>query len=217
MALKARVLLYEGRWPEAATAAKEVMDLNRYNLFPDYRGLFLLENENNEEVIFDVQYKNPEYTHGLDIIIELQVNVAPTLDLVNSYLMKDGLPIDESPLYDPGAPYENRDPRLHKTVVIPGYMYRGGIVSDTKYFSTGFGFKKYTSYLDQVAQPSILQSEINIILLRYADILLMYAEAQNEAAGPDESVYQALNQVRSRAGMPVYPAGLTQDQMREMI
>src|SRR5690554_2338101 len=45
----------------------------------------------------------------------------------------------------------------------------------------------------------------------------MYAEAQNEAAGPDESVYQALNQVRSRAGMPVYPAGLTQDQMREMI
>lgn len=217
LSLKTRVLLYESRWAEAAAAAQDVIDLNQYDLFPDYRGLFLLENENNEEVIFDVQYQAPEYTHGLDVIIELQINVAPTKDLVDSYLMKDGLSIQESPQYDPASPYENRDPRLHQTIVIPGHMYRGGIVSDTKYFSTGFGFKKYTTYLDDVAQPSILQSEINIILLRYADILLMYAEAQNEAAGPDESVYQALNQVRSRAGMPVYPAGLTQDQMREMI
>lgn len=217
LALKTRVLLYESRWSEAAQSAKDVMDLNQYNLFPEYRGLFLLENENNKEVIFDVQYKTPEYTHALDIIIELQINVAPTMDLVDSYLMKDGLPVSESTLYDPAQPYENRDPRLHQTVVIPGYMYRGGIVSDTKYFSTGFGFKKYTTYQDDVAQPSLLQSEINLILLRYGDILLMYAEAQNEASGPDESVYEAMNQIRSRAGMPEIPAGLSKDQMREMI
>jgi hypothetical protein len=217
LALKSRVLLYESRWAEAAQTAKAVMDLNEYGLFPDYRGLFLLPNENNEEVIFDVQYKTPEYTHALDIIIELQMNVAPTMDLVDSYLMKDGLPISESTSYDPAQPYENRDPRLHQTVVIPGYMYRGGIVSDTKYFSTGFGFKKYTTYQDNVAQPSLLQSEINLILLRYGDVLLMYAEAQNEATGPDESVYLAMNQIRARAGMPNLPAGLDKDQMREVI
>ncbi|MEX2565147.1 MAG: RagB/SusD family nutrient uptake outer membrane protein, partial [Cyclobacteriaceae bacterium] len=175
LALKTRVLLYEDRWSEAAQAAKAVMDLNQYELYPEYRGLFLLENENNEEVIFDVQYKTPEYTHGLDIIIELQINVAPTKEMVDSYLMSDGLSIQESPLFDPTSPYENRDPRLHQTVVIPGYMYRGGIVSDTKYFSTGYGYKKYTTYKDDLAQPSLLQSEINIILLRYGDVLLMYA------------------------------------------
>ena len=217
LALKSRVLLYESRWPEAAQAAKEVMDLQQYDLFPDYRGLFLLENENNEEVIFDVQYKTPEYTHGLDIIIELQINVAPTKDMVDSYLMSDGLPIHESLLFDPQSPYENRDPRLHQTVVIPGYMYRGGVVSDSKYFSTGYGYKKYTTYKDDLAQPSLLQSEINIILLRYGDVLLMYAEAQNEASGPDESVYGALNAIRSRANMPEIPTGLSQDQMREVI
>ena len=58
---------------------------------------------------------------------------------------------------------------------------------------------------------------IDFILLRYADILLMYAEAQNEVAGPDGSVYDAVNKVRERANMPPLPAGLSQDAMREEI
>lgn len=131
--------------------------------------------------------------------------------------MKDGKSIQESPLYDPAKPYENRDPRLHQTIVIPGYMYRGGIVNMTKYFSTGFGFKKYTTYKDNVSQSSITNSEINFIVLRYADILLMYAEAQNEVAGSDASVYDALRLIRLRAGIPDVPAGLSKDQMREVI
>lgn len=131
--------------------------------------------------------------------------------------MSDGLFVLESPLYDPSHPYENRDPRFHKTIVVPGYMYLGKIVPETKYFSTGFGFKKYTTYKDNAAQSVILQSQINFIVLRYADILLMYAEAKNEATGADESVYTAINQVRTRAGMPAITPGLTKDQMREVI
>ena len=196
---------------------KQVIDMDKYSLFPDYRGLFMLENEGNSEVIFDVQYIVPEYPTSWDIIIELQLNVAPTLDLVNSYFMKDGKSIQESDLYDPAQPYENRDPRLLQTVVIPGYMYRGSIVSESKYFSTGYGFKKYATYKDDVAQPNIINSEINFIVLRYADVLLMYAEAQNEAAGSDESVYNAINEIRQRAGMPEIPSGLSKEQMREVI
>jgi len=217
LALKTRVLLYESRWSEAAATAKEVMDLNQYSLFPDYRSLFLPENENNPEVIFDVQSKTPEYPNYSDLLLELQINLAPTLDLVNSYLMKDGLPIQDSPLYDPEHPYENRDPRLHKTIVVPGYMFRGAVVSETKYFSTGFGFKKYTSYKDSVARENITYSEINYIMLRYADVLLMYAEAKNEAAGGDETVYNALNQIRRRAGMPDFNETLSKEELREAI
>ena len=217
LALKTRVLLYESRWTEAAQSAKAVMDLKKYELFPDYRGLFMLENEGNKEVIFDIQFKVPEYSNSFDNLLEVQMNVAPTLDLVNSYLMSDGKSIGESPLYDPANPYENRDPRMHKTIVIPGYMFRGAIVKSSKYFSTGYGFKKYTTYKDDVAQPTIINSEINFILLRYADILLMYAEAQNEAAGSDASVYEALHQIRLRAGMPDVTPDLSKEQMREVI
>ena len=217
LGLKTRVLLYNSRWSEAATSAKAVMDLNYYSLFADYRGLFFPENENNKEVIFDVQYCSPDYTSSMDIGIESQMGTSPTLDLVNSYLMKDGKSIQESPLYDPATPYENRDPRLLQTIVIPGYLYLGRIVPDGKYYSTEFGYKKYTSYKDDKAEPQNSKTEINYILLRYADILLMYAEAQNEAAGADASVYDALHKIRLRAGMPDIPGGLSKDQMRDAI
>jgi tetratricopeptide (TPR) repeat protein len=218
LALKSRVLLYEGRWSEAAQAAQAVIDLNQYSLFPDYRRLFLLENESNSEVIFDVQYQVPEYFNTFDILLDLQLTLAPTKDLIDSYLVIDGKTTAESLLYDPARPYENRDPRLHQTVVIPGYLYRGAIANPAKYFSTGYGFKKYTTYKDDVVHTgNISQSEINFILLRYADVLLMYAEAQNEAVGPDQSVYDALKEVRQRAGIPEVPAGLSQDEMRQVI
>jgi len=217
LALKARILLYESRWAEAADAAQDVIDLHKYSLFSDYRGLFLPENEGNSEVIFDIQFKVPEYSNSFDNLLEVQMNVAPTLDLVSSYLMSDGKSTSESPLYDPAHPYDNRDPRLQKTIVIPGYMFRGAIVNTTKYFSTGFGFKKYTTYKDNVVQATIINSEINFIVLRYADVLLMFAEAQNEAVGADVSVYDALHQIRLRAGMPDVDAGLSQAEMREVI
>jgi starch-binding outer membrane protein, SusD/RagB family len=219
LSLKARVLLYESRWAETAAAAKAVIDLNEYELFPDYRGLFLPANENNEEVIFDVQYTAPFRTHGMDNILDVQIGSSPTPDLVNSYLMTDGLPSDESPLYNPSQPYENRDPRLLQTVVIPGYMWKGQIADASKYFNTGFGLKKWTIYEDNVARPEVLpgNSDLNIILIRYADVLLMYAEAQNEANGPDQSVYDALNEIRDRSDMPDVQTGLSQDELREVI
>jgi len=216
--LKARVLLYEGRWQEAAAVADQVMKLGVYSLFPDYRQLFMEANENNAEVIFDIQYTAPDYVHSLNLNLDLQLNIAPLGDLVNSYLMKDGLPASASSLYNPAKPYDNRDPRLLQTIVVPGYLFKGMISADKRYYSTGFGYKKYTTYDDNTTYPTdVVNSALNIILIRYADVLLMYAEAENESAGPDASVYAALNQIRRRAGMPDIPPGLSQSDMRGVI
>lgn len=220
LALKTRTLLYAGKWAEAATAAKAVMDLKTYSLFPTYRGIFALENEGNAEVIFDVQFKFPEITTSFDVSLQRYDNAAPTQDLIDNYYLTDGKSIAASPLYNPQKPYENRDPRFYQNIAYPGSKYLGAIVKDNQFAQTGYAQKKYTIYQDDVV-PAVIktdgQSEINYILLRYADILLTYAEAQNEAAGPDASVYDALNQIRKRAGMPNVTAGLTKDQLREEI
>lgn len=219
LAFKTRVLLYASKWEEAARTAREIIDAHTYRLFPDYRGLFYLENEGNEEVIFDVQFKFPEFTHGFDINLDQYNNIAPLPDLVNDYYDKEGVPIAQSAIYDPAKPYENRDPRLQSTVIVKGSLFKGARVTDSQYPRTGYGQKKYTVFKDDIPAATIPdgQSELNYILLRYADVLLMYAEAQNEAFGPDESVYNAIQQIRGRVGMPALRRDLTREELRKEI
>jgi hypothetical protein len=220
LALKARILLYGSKWAAAAEASKAVMDLKSNALFADYRGLFMQENEGNTEVILDVQYKQPEFTHSNDIQFDQFNSFAPTQNLLDDYDLVDGKSIKDSPLYDPAKPFENRDPRLKNTVIYIGSQFKGKTVIATTYPQTGYGLKKGTTYRDTEPSPAGKVdniSDLNVILIRYAEVLLTYAEAQNEAVGPDASVYVAVNQVRKRAGMPDFPAGLSQAAMRERL
>jgi starch-binding outer membrane protein, SusD/RagB family len=218
-ALKAQVLLYAGRWAEAATAAKAIVDAKTYSLYPDYRELFQLDKEGNQEVIFDVEFKFPEFTTSFDINLTDFNSTAPLPDLLNDYYMKDGLPASKSPLFDSKKPYDNRDPRLNQTLILPGTMFRAKTVLANTFGFTGIGQKKYTVYKDNEAGTTLAssQSQINYMVFRYADVLLMYAEAQNEAVGPEASVYSALNLIRSRAGVAAVTPGLTKDQLRTEI
>jgi hypothetical protein len=220
-AMKARALLWAGKWVEAADAAKSVIDMKAYTLFPDSRGTFLFENEGNSEVIFDIQYKFPEFAHSMDISLDAFNTVAPLADLVNDFYMANGKAItDPTSGFDPQNPYLNRDPRFYATINYPGAKYKGVVVTATTYPRTGYGQKKYTIYKDNEVPASTKndnQSDLNYILLRYADVLLMYAEAKNEAVGPDQSVYDAINLIRKRANMPSVTAGLLKDQMRQEI
>jgi hypothetical protein len=232
LALKARVLLFEAsplvntaggteKWAQAAKAAKAVIDLQgaAYALFPDYRALFLPANENSSESIFDVQFRIPQYGTGFDVVLRQYNTVAPLRDLVDAYWMKDGKTKEESNLYNPANPYANRDPRLEQTIVYPGAVFRGATIGPNTYVNTGYTQKKYSIY-DKASDnilPSI--SETNYMVLRYADVLLMYAEAQNEALGADPSVYDAIHAIRRRAGLNPWqlPAGLSQSEMRDII
>jgi len=220
LALLARIMLYNERWQEAADAAKSVMDLNVYRLFDSYRGFYLLENENNEEVIFDIQYQLPYFRTRYEFVSYSLHRPSPLKELVDVYQMTDGKSIAESPLFDPAHPYENRDPRLHQTIAVIGYPFNGKTFQQTDVPITGFGMKKMTSFTDDVAKSVIdNNAELNFIVLRYAEVLLTYAEALNELNGPSPEVYNAVNQVRQRPSvdMPQLEQGMTQQQLREAI
>ncbi|MBC8005990.1 MAG: RagB/SusD family nutrient uptake outer membrane protein [Verrucomicrobia bacterium] len=223
-ALKARVLLYNERWAEAAAAANEVITSTKFSLFNDFRGMFIKPQQRsaaNTEVMFSIRFQAPNLTHQYDYRIGWPsfATVQALGLLVESYEATDGLPITSSPLYNPARPYDKRDPRLRYNVYTPGH--KPWLYAPDSAFTpmvevrTGFMIRKG---IDETRSPYGYNtiSDQDIVLLRYADVLLMYAEAQNEATGPDASVYAAVNQVRARPGvnMPPLPAGLSKDQMR---
>jgi hypothetical protein len=120
--------------------------------------------------------------------------------------------------------YKNRDPRFYATVQFVGspwnniekeyeFAWNGGGNNNS---STGYNFRKM---VDPEIYKAQLDNYSNVILIRYAEILLTYAEAQNELTGPDASVYQALNDIRNRAGMPAVDAVKYGDKtsLRELI
>ncbi|SHK82731.1 Starch-binding associating with outer membrane [Chitinophaga jiangningensis] len=236
MALKARVLLYEAspllnpsndvtKWKAAADAAAAVMNEpgTGYGLFKDYRSLFLQPNENNLEVIFDVQYVFPQQGSSFDLICSQYNTNAPLLDLAKTYYTTKGLPItDPASGYDAANPYKNRDPRLNATFTYPGDTYKGEVINTKRFAITGYGMKKFSMY-DKEAPPADKsdlkdgQSDINFIVLRFADILMMYAEAQNEVSGPDATIFAALNRIRDRVGMPHFNEATTKEALREEI
>jgi len=129
LALKSRVALVAGRYDIAVDAAEQVMDLG-YSLFPDYQKLFTYEGEGCSEVIFDIQYQYGITHHSMPQRLfsrnaKGHSNKIPGQAMIDSYECIDGLPIDESPLYDPAHPFENRDPRFKYTIAAPGDIWLG--------------------------------------------------------------------------------------------
>lgn len=240
LSLKGRAQLYEGNYAGAAATLNTVIQSGTYTLYANYFNLFDHNYKNNAECIFSVQYANTTGT-GFGNQFEKYIGnrsgsangwtwLMPTLTLVDNYQMIDGLTYDKSPLFDPANPYNNRDPRMDFTIIRPGAIYNGKLMTLTT--STASQYVAYdqksnnfrTGYLTRKALSAdaggaSLDGLSNLILIRYADVLLMYAEAQNEVSGPDATVYNAIKSVRQRpsVNMPVIPAGLTQDSMRSVI
>ena len=224
-AMKARVLLYESRWAEAAAAANSVIQGNKFSIFNNYRTLFLATGQNNNpEIIFSTRFLNPDASSDFDIRWNWHGVVNPRQELVNEYEFTDGTPFSTSnPLYDATDWKKNRDPRMALTIkkFTETAINSSGKEVNFAYngqSSSGYNPVKYGNR-DAIPCDYSTKSEQDWILIRYPDVLLMYAEATNEATGPNQSVYDAVNMVRARAGinMPPLPAGLNQAQMRDRI
>ncbi|RKD12780.1 hypothetical protein BCY91_11045 [Pelobium manganitolerans] len=225
------------RWQKAADAAKDVMDLNYYELAP-IQNIFI--QRRNTEMIF--AYLRPTtrdlmLDNGLIGFNEANTKgkglTSPTQNLVDAFPMINGNPITD-PSYNPAKPYDNRDPRLERAVFLNGKQwlrrdvqtYEGGLdkpnIAGQYQTRTGYYSKKYMNFNFQTSFEYSLQ-HVNFQIFRYADILLMYAEALNEAnTTPPAAVFNVLRDIRKRAGLSVsndfgIPATMTKEQARDFI
>ncbi len=223
-AFKARVALFEGTRSKfhsygdanmhltlAAAAAKAVMDSKQHDLFGNYFNLFQYEGEgrqNRENILvrqYGVTVTDRVSTHAYYRGTLENGNLSPTKSLVDTYLMKDGLPISKSPLYT--APvvstdvFTNRDERLAATVMKKGDAYMGTKpvydIAPLVFNKTGFTFRKYSNIDDWVTQASL----IDRVIMRYAEVLVTYAEAKYELEGQisDADLDLTVNRLRDRA------------------
>lgn len=225
-------------WQKAASAAKEVIDLRIYGLTASYSNVVNnLSLSPGSELIFERREPASNGFETRNFPIGFQggnTGTCPTQNLVDAYEMRtSGLPITETASrYNPLFPYSGRDSRLAQTVVLNGLTWKGIPVESfyggknglplTNATKTGYYLKKYvveTINLDPKLGP-VTTRERNWTIFRYGEILLNYAEAMNEAYGPSNtadlglSAITAVNLVRRRAGMPNFPATLSQDAFR---
>lgn len=255
LAMKARFALYNGDFAIAAEAAKKCMDLKVYSLEPDYGKLFLQSTKENPEKVFyiprslanDVILDQWFVNNGLPRNAGGYGSDNPSWDLFAAYLCTDGLPIDESPLFDPRNPFANRDPRCTKTIVEFGtehcgfeYNPRPDVLKVMNYNTGNMqdnndnrAVNQYASYNGLIWKKGIDSSwtengkkvDRDYIMMRYADVLLMYAEAKIELNEIDNSVVEAINTVRARAysvapsATSSYPAVVlgSQEEMRKAV
>ncbi|SEN48299.1 Starch-binding associating with outer membrane [bacterium A37T11] len=233
------------RWKLAADAAEKVIGSSQYALYEannspagnSFYYLFTLR-ENPEYIVARMQPGNKE----LEEIWQPPSRGAakggfPYQETVDAFSMKNGKSIDDPGSgYDPLNPYANRDPRLAYTFIkdqtviannqgsmvpVNIYLYANGTPSsqDAIYSGTPTGYYTNKMLNQEIAANFIHGGQRCFPLIRYAEILLNYAEATNEYSGPSEIVYQAVEAVRKRAGLDPYllTPGLTKEALRAII
>lgn len=163
-------------------------------------------------------------------------------ELVDAFEMKDGTAFDWSNPEHAKAPYENRDKRFYSTVHYNGKPWKGKILYTSQNTPKNLELKSNPNGMYSLSKPSCTKTGYymgkhmnekvvcgydnrgkgvggghNYIVLRFAEILLTFAEAENEVNGPTTAVYNAIKLIRDRAGQPPLLAGLDKDSMRERI
>jgi hypothetical protein len=242
----------QARWITAATASKAIIDQlsSRYTPLPAYTAT--VNSLTSKELILERREAASRSFEERNTAVGFyggNTGTCPTQNLVDSYEMKaTGLGINEAGSgYDPTNPYTGRDPRLAMSILyngakwktIPGtspaqdqfvQIYKDGLngpptPNTTK---TGYYLKRYLIESINIGPTSFTTSIHYWVIFRYSEILLNYAEAMNEAYGPEVAgpapldnltARAAVNIVRARTGivMPAFPTGMTQAAFRDKL
>ncbi|MEJ5056485.1 RagB/SusD family nutrient uptake outer membrane protein [Sphingobacterium sp. MYb382] len=230
LALKARILLYaasplhnptndQAKWKRAAEAANEALAFaqrtddagGKNSLDNDYRNYFLGNNTlNSNETILAIRYVAGNVLERANYPIATaggNSGITPTHDLVQAY--------ETIGTVNPSQPYANRDPRLGFTIVTNGSTWNNRVIDQSlgapddmrrmNASKTGYYLKKFVNDNADLVNNTVYPH--NWPVFRYGELLLVYAEAMNEAFGPDQNnsysltAREALNKLRARSGV----------------
>jgi len=188
LGLLAKTYIYREKWQDALNKIEDIEKLGLYQLMPLYRNNFELAGENNRESIFEIQHLNEqEQAMGSYLnqwfspqLVSGYFFNAPTQDIVNEFEVRSGV----------------CDPRLDYSIGREGGKWLNGEEFDPSWSATGYLTKKHCQPLADVR--SIGDGGLNYTYMRYADVLLMKAEALNELDRSDKALVP-LNQIRKRA------------------
>ncbi len=188
----------------AAGKAKEVIDHGDYYLFPSYDDLHKIENENEGEHIFMAQYQSGIKDNPLQLLY------LPNTKDISAYTTEPGTIYALDAFIDA---YESTDKRIENKALYY-YEYTSNKNRDE---IVDLGAYYIYKFFDTDAHLNTAKSSLNHPIIRYAEVLLIFAEAQNEAdGGPSQEAYDALNEIRERAGLAPSSA-LSQDEFREEV
>ena len=190
-ALLAKAYLFQNKWANAASTAEQVINSGVYELLPLYSQNFNANFRNNRESVFEVQHltaQNPQTGNSLNQYFAPRIDGgyffnAPTQDFVNEFEKTS------SDVYDP---------RLDYTVGRDSMPWYNGILFNKEWSPTGYLTKKHQQPLSQISKALKGDASINYVAIRFADVLLWYAEALNESGRTIEALVP-LNRVRKRA------------------
>lgn len=231
LALKARAALYMGTWAKyhaqgdantyltiAIAAAEAAVSSGEYDVYTgmganSYKYLFILQGDDSPEVILAKRYYANRITHNWTR--ELWFNfMTPTKSMADMYLATDGLPITQSASFQGygtlTSEFQNRDPRMAMTFIVPGssIFFEGGIMQPTfpgfsgsNATQTGYMLRKF---LDETLDAAQFRGQYDFKEFRYAEVLLILAEALYEKNGSisDADLDRTINRLRTRVNMP---------------
>ncbi|MEL7123233.1 MAG: RagB/SusD family nutrient uptake outer membrane protein, partial [Bacteroidota bacterium] len=210
LGLLARVQLYNQEYSGefgVLSLTQQILGLG-YDLHPDYAELFTEAGEDSPEIVFSIRFLRGDDTNNGEIFSATflgtpKVDQRPMPNLVNDYYCTDGLPITESPLYNPDNQRENRDPRALATIYFSGDQY---LDEPVRVFPgngpTRYGMRKYIRRGPDAEGNAVFgEGSQDFYVIRYADVLLMRAEAMAET-GDIAGATALVNQIRARVNMP---------------
>lgn len=233
LALRARVALYEGTWRKfrnesgandyldiAIEASNAVITSGKHTLYKgsdelSYRLLFDEEGKDCTESILARRYQSYVSAHSWPQSMQMN-GLSPTKQLADMYLCMDGLPVEISPLFEGYetrvSEFENRDPRMMQTIMIPGTEAYAPLMTGLyvhwpfypdRVYNTGYIIWKYKCQNPLQDVPYNNQQQFDRHIIRYAEVLLIHAEATFERTGSvsDDVLNKTINVLRDRAGL----------------
>lgn len=201
-AFLAKVYLTRQEWAKSSAKAKEVIDLGVYDLWTNYADAFVIGNKNGKEAIFEVQALGGGFGEGSFMAGYMR----PTFDKVNGVGGFGDDPATEN-LYNAYKPTDKR-----RDITLRLYSATGNPAAPASVI--------YPCYVAKYLDPSSTSQgdgSNNYPIIRYSDVLLMYAEALNEQAANNSEAYKSINRIRSRAGLPNLTENLSQAQFRDSV